>query len=124
VPLALASVVAAVMEITFSHDAEGADRGKHPAFSAVHLVHVVAVTHRPAFTSAWQVKVFREDVLWLTLIIPIAIDRAAAATEVAVPVAATIAIVVARIVPVQHGVSRCWSVDTFLSDGPFASLRV
>jgi hypothetical protein len=45
VPLGLGSVVAAVVEITFGDDAEGADGGEHPAFGAVDLIHAIAVSH-------------------------------------------------------------------------------
>jgi hypothetical protein len=51
VPLCLASVVAAIVEIIFSDEAEGTDGGEHPAFLTVDFVHAIAVSHGPTVTA-------------------------------------------------------------------------
>ena len=88
-PLGLASIVAAIVEITFGDAAEGADGREHPAFGAVYLVHAIAVSHRPTLTAKWQVEVLREHVAWVTIgcMIAFAAPTAAAAVSVAEVVA-------------------------------------
>jgi hypothetical protein len=44
------------VEIALGHDAKSADGGEHSAFRAVDLVHTVAFSHGPSFTSARQVE--------------------------------------------------------------------
>ena len=60
VALGSAGVLAAVLEIAFGHDTEGADGGEHSALGAVDLVHAVAFSHRAALTSVRQVEILRE----------------------------------------------------------------
>jgi hypothetical protein len=91
-PLGLASVVAAVVEIAFGDDAEGADGGEHPAFGAVDLVHAIPVSHRPTLTATWQVEVLREHIARAT--IGRMIEFAAPAAASAVSVAKVVAIAV------------------------------
>ncbi len=55
VALGPACVVAAVVEIAFGHDTEGADGGEHSALGAVDFVDAIAFPHRPALTAAWQI---------------------------------------------------------------------
>jgi predicted permease len=74
------------------------------ALGAVDLVQAIALPHWPALTSAWQVETLRKYVARIALVAPTPIARAATANEVpfaAVTVAT--AVVVSRIVSVQHG---------------------
>jgi hypothetical protein len=89
VPLGLASVVAAVVEITFGDNPEGADGGEHPAFGAVDVVYAIPVSHWPTLTATRQVEVSREHVAWVTIgfMIEFATPTAAAAVSVAEVVA-------------------------------------
>jgi hypothetical protein len=73
-----------------------------PAFDAVDLVDAVALADRPTLAPARQVEVLREHVAPVAFLIPIAITRTAASTEVAVPGIVTIALAVPGIVPVPH----------------------
>jgi hypothetical protein len=102
VALRLASFVSAVMEITLGDDPKGADGGKHSAFGVVNLVHPIAVSHWPTLTAPWQIEVLREHVTRLAFLVSIAIARTAAATKIAIPGATAVAVVAARIVPVEH----------------------
>jgi hypothetical protein len=83
-------------------DPKRADRCQSTALAAIDLVYTVALPNRPALASTGEVEVPREYIARLAIPIPIAIARAAASTNVTAPSAATIAIVVARIMPVPH----------------------
>jgi hypothetical protein len=89
VALRLASVVAAVVEIAFGDDAEGADAGEHPAFGTANFVHSDAVSNWPTLTATWQVEVLREHVARVTIgrTIAFAAPTAVAAVSVAEVVA-------------------------------------
>jgi hypothetical protein len=100
-------IVADVVKITLGDDPKRADRRQRAALAAVDLVRTVALPNRSALASTWEVDILREYVTRVAFLIPIAIARAAAATNVAVPGATTIAIGVVRIAPVPHSASRC-----------------
>ena len=73
------------MEIALGHDAKGTDGGEYAAFSAVDLVHAIAVSYRAALTSARQVEILREHVARITVgwLVAFAAPAAAAAVSVA-----------------------------------------
>jgi hypothetical protein len=96
-PTRTIGIVAQVVHIGLGHNSKGADGSQHATLGAVDLVDAVALPCGPALTPTRQVEVSREHLAWIALVVPVAIARAAAATEAAVPVDATIAIVVARI---------------------------
>ena len=99
--------LATIVEIALGHDAEGTNGGEHAAFGAVDLVHAIALSNWPALTAAWQVEVLREHVPRVAFVIAVAIARAAATTEAAVPRAAAVSAVVrSRIVSVPHSQPR------------------
>jgi hypothetical protein len=52
VALGSAGVLAGIVQIALGHDAKGADSGKHAAFGAVDLVHVITLSNWPSFTRA------------------------------------------------------------------------
>jgi hypothetical protein len=91
VALRLASVVAAVVEIAFRDDTKGTDGGEHLAVDAVDLVHAIAVSHWPALTGTWQVKVLREHVARVAIGRMIAFAAPATAPAVAVAEVVTVA---------------------------------
>jgi hypothetical protein len=62
----------------------------------------VALADRPTLAAAQQAEILREHVTRVAFLIPIAITRAAAPAEVAVPSIVTIALAVPGIVPVPH----------------------
>jgi hypothetical protein len=100
---AFARIIAAVVEIALGDDPKGADRGEHPAFSAVDLVHAIGLSHWPTLTAAWQIEVLNENVSRIALVIAVALIRATAAAEDAIPrVAAVSPFVGPRIVSVEH----------------------
>jgi hypothetical protein len=101
VPLGLASIVAAVVEIAFGHDTEGADGGEHPAFGAVDVVHTIAFSHWPALTPARQVEISRENISRLPPVIAVALTCSASVAYVALPSVIAIPIV-PSIVPIPH----------------------
>jgi hypothetical protein len=99
---ALAGVPAAVVEIALGNDAKGADGGKHPAFGAADLVDAVALSHRPAVTTPWQVEIPCEHFPLIALVIALAFACAASTAEVSVTYVVAIAIIISDIVPVPH----------------------
>ena len=101
-PTRTIGIVAQVMQISLGHNPKGADGPQHAALGAVDLIDTVALPNRSAFASTWQVEVFREHVTRVEILIPIAIARAAAATDVAVPSVLTIALAIPGVVPVPH----------------------
>lgn len=92
------------MEIALCDDAKSADRGKHPAFGAVDLVHAIPVSHWPTLTATWQVEAFREYISGIMLVITVALASATSAADAAVPRIATITLLVANIVTVPHSI--------------------
>jgi hypothetical protein len=102
VPLGLASVLAAIVEITFGDDAEGPDGGEHPALGAVDFVHAITLPNWPTLTAAWEVEVLCEHITRVAVPIPIAITRVAAASELAVPTITPVSPAIPRIAPVPH----------------------
>jgi hypothetical protein len=97
-----ACVLASVVEIALGHNTKRSHGAKHPAFGAVDLIHAIAFSDWPALTSTWQVEVFREYISRIALLIAVTLTCAAAAAEVAIPRIATITLVVANLVTVQH----------------------
>jgi hypothetical protein len=90
------------VQIALGDDPKCADRCQSAALAAIDLVHTVALPNRPALASTREIEVLREYITRVAILISIAITRAGAATKVTVPGVATIAIVVARIMPVPH----------------------
>ena len=82
--LGTACVTPAVVEIALGDNAKGADGREHPAFRTVDLVHAIAVSHRAALTSAWEVEVLREHVARVTIACMVAFAAPAAAAAVSV----------------------------------------
>jgi hypothetical protein len=99
-------VVADVVKVALGDDSKRPDRCQRAALGTVDLVDTVALPNRSPLASTWEVEILREHVTRVAFPIPIAIARTAAATKVAVPAAATIAIV-AWIVSVPHA-SSSW----------------
>jgi hypothetical protein len=95
-----------VVEIALGDHPKRADRRQRSGLGAVDLVHAFALPNRPALLPTWEIETLRECITRVAIVVPIAIARATAATRVAVPGVATVAIVVARIVPVPHISSR------------------
>jgi hypothetical protein len=62
VALGSTGVLPAIVQIALAHDAKGTDGGEHATFSAVDLVHAIAVSYGAALASARQVEVLREHV--------------------------------------------------------------
>lgn len=81
----LPRVLAAIVEIALGDDAKGTDRGEHPAFGAIDLVHAIAVSHWATLTATWQVEVPREHIARVAVgcMIAFAAPTAAAAVSVA-----------------------------------------
>jgi hypothetical protein len=100
--MGIAGIVAQVVQITLGYNPKCADGRQHTALGAVDLIDTVALTNGSALASTWEIEVLREYVTRVTFLVPIAIVRAAAATEVAVPGIVTIALAVPGIVPVPH----------------------
>jgi hypothetical protein len=90
------------MQISLGHNPKGADCPQHAALGAIDLIDTVALPNQSAFASTWQVEVFREHVARVEILIPIAIARAAAATDIAVPSVLTIPLAIPGIVPIPH----------------------
>jgi hypothetical protein len=95
-------IVPDVVQVALGDDSKRPDRCQRAALGTVDLIDTVALPNRSAFASTWEVEILREYVTRVTFLLPIAIARAAAATNVAVPGAATIAIVVARVVSLHE----------------------
>jgi hypothetical protein len=105
VALGSARVLATVVQIVLGHNAKGADRGQHPAFRVVDLVHPIAFSHRPPLTVARQVEIFGEDVTRIELAALLSVAAAAATSTIAIPEVITVTTTARpRIVPVPH---RC-----------------
>jgi hypothetical protein len=102
VALASAGVFAADVKIALGHDAKCPNGGQHPAFSAVDLVDAIAFSHRPTLTPARQVEILRERLPRVSLVIALALTRAASAADGAVPSIVTIAVTVSDVESVPH----------------------
>src|SRR5882672_3737961 len=89
--------------VALGDDPKRADRRQRAALGAVDVVDAFTVAHLLSIAPSRKVEIPREHVTSIALLISVAIAGAATATEAAIPGATTIAIVVARIVPVQHG---------------------
>lgn len=101
-PAHAARVVAQIVQVALRHDPKRADRPQHAAFAAIDLVDAIALANRSALTSAWQVDILREHVTRVMCLVAVAVTRTASAAAIPIRRTAAIAILVSRVVPVEH----------------------
>jgi hypothetical protein len=98
----LARVLAPVVEIPLRGNPKRADRSEHPAFGAVDLVYAIPVPDWATLAASRQIEILAEHVSRIMLMIAVVITGPASAAAVARPSVVTIALTIARIVPVPH----------------------
>jgi hypothetical protein len=90
------------VQIAFGDDPKRADRRQRAALCAIDLVHSITITNRSPLASTWEIKILRENITRVAILVSIAITRAAAATKITVPTIVPIALAFSRIVPIPH----------------------